>query len=108
MLKSTKSNNLTLAHLLYDNCLPNKMFEYIMAEIPVIVSNLYEMKRLVENNNIGIVAEENTPKELQYAIEKAIELDKKELQKNIQQIKEVYNWEEQERVLLEVYRGINK
>ena len=111
LLNYTSSANFGI--LFYENsclnhyyCSPNKMFEYIMAEIPVIVSNLYEMKRLVEHNNIGIVAEENTPKGLQYAIEKAIELDKKELQKNIQQIKEVYNWEEQERVLLKVYEGL--
>lgn len=87
-------------------CSPNKMFEYIMAGIPVIASNLYEMKRLVEENNIGIVAKENTPKGLQKAIEKATELDKEELERNIQKVKEIYNWEEQEKVLLKVYNGL--
>jgi len=89
-------------------CSPNKMFEYLMAEIPVIVSNLYEMKRLVEDNNIGVVAKENTPNGLKEAISKAIQLDKEELNKNIQKVKEIYNWEEQERVLLEVYEGLKK
>ena len=50
-------------------CSPNKMFEYLMAEIPVIASNLYEMKRLLEENSIGVVAEENTSEGLQKAIE---------------------------------------
>ena len=49
-------------------CSPNKMFEYLMAEIPVIASNLYEMKRLVENNDIGVVAKENTIDGLKDAI----------------------------------------
>lgn len=31
----------------HNYCSPNKMFEYLMAEIPVIASNLYEMKRLI-------------------------------------------------------------
>jgi len=84
-------------------CSPNKMFEYLMSEIPVIVSNLYEMKRLVEEKNIGVVAKYNTSDGLTEAIQKAIELDKIELNKNILKVKEIYNWEEQEKVLLKVY-----
>ncbi len=94
--------------LSYRYCLPNKMFEYLMAEMPVIVSNLYEMKRLVERYKIGIVAKENTPQGLKEAIQEAMKLDKKELQKNIQKVKEIYNWEQQEKVLLEVYKGLFK
>jgi hypothetical protein len=36
------------------------MFEYLKADLPVIVSNLYEMKRLVETENIGVVSQEKT------------------------------------------------
>ncbi len=92
--------------LSYRYCLPNKMFEYLMAEIPVIVSNLYEMKRLVESNSIGVVTKENTPYGLKEAIQKAVKLDKEELNKNILKVKEIYNWEEQEKVLLEAYRDL--
>ena len=92
--------------LSYRYCLPNKMFEYLMADIPVIVSNLYEMKRFVEDNHIGVVAEENSPKGLRKAIEKAVMLEKKVLHENIQKVKELYNWKEQEKVLLEVYRKL--
>jgi len=87
-------------------CSPNKMFEYIMAGIPVIASNLYEMKRLVENNKIGVVAQQNTPEGLQVAIEEAIKLNQEELQENLKKVKEVYNWEEQEKVLLNLYKGL--
>ena len=41
--------------LLYDNsslnhkyCMPNKLFEYMMAGLPVLVSNLQEIKKIVE------------------------------------------------------------
>lgn len=86
-------------------CSPNKMFEYLMAEIPVIVSNLYEMKRLVEFNKIGTVAKENSPEGLKEAIEEAVKLDKEVLKTNIQKLKTIYNWEEQEKILLDVYKG---
>ena len=88
-------------------CSPNKMFEYLMAEIPVIVSNLYEMKRLVEKNKIGVVAQENSPNGLKEAILKAVKLDKKELQQNIQKVKEIYNWEKQEKVLINLYKELD-
>jgi glycosyltransferase involved in cell wall biosynthesis len=92
--------------LSYRYCLPNKMFEYLMAEIPVIVSNLIEMRRLVENNRIGIVAKSNTLAGLQEAITEALQLDKKILQKSIQIVKNIYNWEEQEKVLLNLYKDL--
>ena len=92
--------------LSYRYCLPNKMFEYSMAEVPAIVSNLPEMKRVVEENGIGVVVKENTSSGLKEAIEKASLLDQEELHVNIKKVKEIYNWEEQEKVLLEVYREL--
>ena len=92
--------------LSYRYCLPNKMFEYLMADIPVIVSNLPEMKKLIKEYKVGVVAKENTPKGLKEAIQEAVKLDKKELQQNIQKVKELYNWEKQEEALLKVYREL--
>jgi glycosyltransferase involved in cell wall biosynthesis len=82
------------------------MFEYLMAEIPVIVSNLYEMKRLVKHNNIGIVAKSNNIKGLKEAINKSIKLDQVELNQNILKVKKIYNWKKQEEVLLKIYREL--
>jgi len=92
--------------LSYRYCLPNKMFEYTMANVPVIVSNLPQMKKVVEKYQIGIVAKENTMQGLQEAIKKATTLDKNILQDNIQKVQKIYNWEEQEKVLLKVYKGL--
>jgi glycosyltransferase involved in cell wall biosynthesis len=92
--------------LSYRYCLPNKMFEYLMAEIPVIVSNLPEMKKLIENSCVGIVTQENTRNGLQEAIKKVTQLDKDELYINIQKVKKIYNWEAQEKVLLKIYKGL--
>jgi len=93
--------------LSYRYCLPNKMFEYLMAGIPVIVSNLPEMRKLIEEYSVGVVAKENTPQGLRDAITEAVKLDREVLQHNIQKVKELYNWQEQERILLKVYREFN-
>jgi glycosyltransferase involved in cell wall biosynthesis len=87
-------------------CSPNKMFEYLMAELPVIVSNLYEMKRLVKEYSIGIAAQDNSPKALQEAIEKITTLDRDQLIENIKRVKKIYNWKKQEKVLQKVYEDM--
>jgi glycosyltransferase involved in cell wall biosynthesis len=92
--------------LSYRYCLPNKMFEYLMAEIPVIVANLYEMKNIVNAYKIGVVAENNSVEGLKDAIENAQMLDQQEVHENIKKIKKIYNWEAQEKVLLDVYRSL--
>ncbi|MDZ7765466.1 MAG: glycosyltransferase [Melioribacteraceae bacterium] len=38
----------------YYHALPNKLFEYIMAGIPVISSSLPQMKKIVEQYNVGV------------------------------------------------------
>jgi glycosyltransferase involved in cell wall biosynthesis len=92
--------------LSYRYCLPNKMFEYIMAGVPVIVSNLPEMKSIIETYQVGVVTKENNSEELEKAIVLASSLDKNEIQNNLKKVKTIYNWEEQERVLIGVYKGL--
>jgi len=82
------------------------VFEYLMAEIPMIVSNLPEMKQMIIDNHIGVVAKDNTPEGLKEAIIKAVKLDKNILKQNILKVKKIYNWEEQEKVLLACYKEL--
>lgn len=43
--------------LSYHHALPNKLFDYIQAGLPVMVSNLPEMKGLVEKYDVGMVVD---------------------------------------------------
>ena len=92
--------------LSYRYSLPNKLFEYIMAEIPVIVSNLPEMKRLVTEHKIGVVAKENSIEAIKEAIKDVLKFNRVQLQENIQRVKKIYNWEEQERILQKLYKEL--
>ncbi len=87
-------------------CSPNKMFEYLMAGIPVIVSNLYEMKRIVKEYGVGVYASQNNTQGLETAICEVLEKDAKVLGENISAAKKIYTWENQEKVLLAVYKGV--
>jgi glycosyltransferase involved in cell wall biosynthesis len=37
----------------YYYALPNKLFEYIMSNIPVLISDLPQMKKIVDDYNVG-------------------------------------------------------
>lgn len=95
-----------------DNCLnhkycsPNKMFEYLMAGLPVIVSNLFEMRRLVEEHEVGVTANDNTVEGFKQAIERISSLDYNRLRKNVEVTNKIYNWEQQETVLKKVYTKV--
>ena len=97
--------------LLENTCLshyysvPNKLFEYAMAEIPVVVPNFVEMKKLVEKYKIGYVIEDSSVQEISGLISK---IDKRELlnfKRNLNVFNKVYNWEKQEETLSWIYEG---
>lgn len=50
--------------LSYRYALPNKMFDYVQARIPVLCSDLPEMKRIVQAYNVGISSRERDPEKL--------------------------------------------
>lgn len=87
-------------------CSPNKIFEYLMAGLPVLTSNLFEMKRLVETEGVGIVAEENTVEGFRNAVEASLVQDYDAIQKNVFAARKKYCWEEQEKELKEIYHAL--
>jgi len=87
---------------------PNKFFEYLMADIPVIVTPLKELKYFTETYNLGIVSSGEDEKDLLKAIQKTDEIDIKLLKKNIRKFKKLYNWQNEERKLLKIYENLLK
>jgi glycosyltransferase involved in cell wall biosynthesis len=59
-------------HMNYTLSLPNKLFDYIHAGVPVLVSNLVEPARIVSEYQVGEVLEEVTPKMIAEGIQKML------------------------------------
>lgn len=84
-------------------CLPNKLFEYLMAGIPVIASSLLEIKRIIDSEGIGIVASDNTKKGFKEVVVLSTKLDFEFISSNVCKIRKDFCWEKQESILLDVY-----
>ena len=48
----------------FEYALPNKLFDYIHADLPFIASNLIEVERIVEAYGVGEIVKERTPQSL--------------------------------------------
>lgn len=89
----------------YRYALPNKLFDYIQAQIAVMVSDLPEMSKVVEEYGIGIVAKTRNPKELADMVADFFE-NKVLREKTITNLSIAYNelvWENEKPKFIELY-----
>lgn len=84
----------------------NKLFEYIMAHVPVIGSKLPEIEAVIENEQVGLTVEPESTKQLKEAIQKLVDDDelRRQFSENTKQAKQKYNWDNEKEVLKRVYR----
>ncbi len=88
------------------NAQPNKMFEYMSARLPVIASDFKLWKEIIDSNNCGLTVNPLNTKEISDAIKQLTENpDKaKQMGENGQKaVMEKYNWDNEEKKLLDVY-----
>lgn len=85
-------------------CSPNRLFQALCRKTPVIVGNNPPMRRLVEKNEIGVVADtlgENVEKIYNAFVE--FNKNSSKYKENLEKCK-LKSWESQEEVLLDVIR----
>ena len=92
----------------YYYALPNKLFDYIQARIPVLVSDFPEMAKIVNDYGIGLTVNTSDPVRLASVFKEMLENDgKRRLWKqNLEKAAEKLCWEKEEKRLLEIYSEI--
>lgn len=91
--------------LSYQYCMPNKLFEYVMAGKPVLVSPTLEQAQFVRKHDIGVVADETTPAAIRTAVLRLLARDPAELKAALARTSAEYCWEGQAAKLEAVYLG---
>ncbi len=92
--------------LSYTYCLPNKLFEYTMAGIPTIISDLPEMRKVVDEYKIGIAISAKLNPELENALRQIAEMPADEMKENLKMAARDLNWENQEKFYIDTIREV--
>jgi glycosyltransferase involved in cell wall biosynthesis len=92
----------------YQFSLPNKLFDYMHAGTPMVVSEIKEVKRVVEQYQIGIVIDEHSPTGIAGAIIRLLSDEEvwKAYQQRCFQAANIENWEQETMQLQRVYQPL--
>lgn len=95
--------------LSYYYSLPNKLFEYIQALVPVVGSDFPEIGRIIRNYNVGLCCQPDNPRSIADAINKLLELKgNRSFHNNLIIAKKQLCWENESVILKNAYLNIIK
>ena len=97
--------NIVNSSISYYTTLPNKLFEYMMAEVPVLGSDSPGIGRVVADTGVGEVVDPVDPAALAAAT-RTILADPAPYVEACRAARERYNWDVESRRLLEVYERL--
>lgn len=100
--------------LLEDTCLnhrlalPNKLFEYLMAGLPTIVSDFPEVGRVVEEFDVGLAVDPSRPDMVTQAIQKMVDDEPARLRwkSNTPKVTETFSWSNASQVMTRAYQTL--
>lgn len=112
---ATLMNRATIGLLLFDSvpnhveALPNKLFEYMSASLPVIASNFPLWREIVEGSECGICVDPNDVPAIRETILSLLENEREARrmgENGRKAIEDLYNWEKERNKLLAVYETL--
>jgi glycosyltransferase involved in cell wall biosynthesis len=86
----------------------NKLFEYMMAGLPIVATNLPEIRKIVQQFNFGLIVPHSNTDFLAQAIRQLVtDVNfRQKLCENAIQARLKFNWEEQENKLVTLYKEV--
>jgi glycosyltransferase involved in cell wall biosynthesis len=91
----------------YRFALPNKLFDYIQANIPVLVSDLPEMKNVISTYGVGEVIKSRDPNKLANQIEQLLSKGKSYFENNLEKASSQLIWENEEKKIIKIFENLH-
>ncbi|MCK4785767.1 MAG: glycosyltransferase, partial [Desulfobacteraceae bacterium] len=89
-------------------CSPNKLFEYLLAGLPVIASDFPEMRQIIDEYGVGTTFDPSAPKDIARAVMEIFEAPEKwkDIKEKTHSVASIYNWENESRKLIDIYKSL--
>ncbi|MBO7084255.1 MAG: glycosyltransferase family 4 protein [Bacteroidales bacterium] len=93
-------------NLNYRFCLPNKLFDFIQAGVPIVASRLVEVGKIIEKYQIGLFIPDHDPKSIAATIKEGLgDASRRAVwQQGLAKAAEELCWENEQQVLLDIYK----
>ena len=99
-------------NLNYKYSLPNKLFDYIQAGVPVLASQIVEVENIIKSYNIGDIIDNHNPEHIASKLKNMLsDMDRMQLwKKNLHKAREELCWENEQGKITEIFRkaGLQK
>ena len=88
--------------------LPNKLFEYLHAGVPVLASRLIEQERIINKYNVGGFIDNYHPEHLAKRIKEIFAEPEtlKRWKKNSLLVRDELNWENESKILMDIFKQV--
>ncbi|MFM7310780.1 MAG: glycosyltransferase [Flavobacteriales bacterium] len=91
-------------HLNYKFSLPNKLFDYMHAGVPVLISDLPETGRIVRDYGIGEIISSHEPAVIAAQLNDMLASDQlKQMQHACEQASFLFNWHQESKVVMDIF-----
>ncbi len=87
----------------YRYALPNKIFDYIQAEVPILISDLPEMRKIVDDHQVGEVI---LRRKADILAEQIKRMSTKDFSKELKEAKEQLIWNTEETKLIQLFKSL--
>ncbi|MFT7622767.1 MAG: glycosyltransferase involved in cell wall biosynthesis [Myxococcota bacterium] len=93
--------------LSYLYCLPNKLFEYIQAGIPILCNDLPDCRALIEQYSMGEIVPDTSPQSWRQAVRRMADTVLSSYDRGLRQARADLHWDREEQALLGAYANLS-
>ncbi len=90
--------------------LPNKLFEYLHAGVPVLASRLVEQERIINHYHVGTFIEDHHPEHIAQKIREIFENPGlwEQWKENTKLVRDELNWENESKIIIDIFKQVER